>query len=308
MLASKASSEACFTGPRQVRPYSATDPLTEGVWRGRLLFEAVSAIEPMPRAGVLLDVGCGYGGLSIAWAEAGGTAIALDADLGNLAIVARRLREGEPSGGGVRMLAGSALELPLKERSVDVVLAIGVVEWVGYSNLLGDVRALQLRALREMRRILRPGGLLVVGTKNRLFPRYQWRDGQTKLPLVNALPRRIADFLAKRWTGMPYRGHVYTFWGWQHLIRDAGFQHVRVLVPVFTYQFPLALLKPWSRVNLDAVFVRGTALPAEVKTAAFGGHSERRSHLRTAYYRLLGALGLLGVGAGCFLIIGRKVE
>jgi 2-polyprenyl-3-methyl-5-hydroxy-6-metoxy-1,4-benzoquinol methylase len=66
--------------PSQLRRYSTDDPLTNGIQRGMLFFEGVrDALAIAPAGRTLIDVGCGYGGLSIAWARLGGRAVAIDA-------------------------------------------------------------------------------------------------------------------------------------------------------------------------------------------------------------------------------------
>jgi len=292
-----------LTKPQQIRPYSLDDPSTRGVERGRLLFKGLmeTGVDIGTR---LLDVGCGFGGLSISYAKMGKTSFALDADPRNIEVVKSRLRSGEHGPGNIFPVSASALRIPLATDSVDLALMIGVVEWLGYSDPSRRVSDVQTSALREVCRVIRPGGALIVGTKNRLFPRYFWSDAQLKKPLLNLLPRQGANWLSTRLYGHEYRGYVYSYWGWQRLFRKAGFVVSQPLVPIFTYQYPLLLAKPWRRIkmngNIESVLER---LPDDVQTSAVKSGFPSG---RTAYYRILSSLHLLGLGAGCFMFVCEK--
>ena len=150
------------TQPSQLREYSPDDPLTNGVERGELLLHALEHTLGISANGrVLADIGCGYGGLSLAWAERGGRAIAIDQGKANLAILRTRMAP-KTSGCRVTPLQTSALHLPLCSNSVDTALMSGVLEWVGYSSEHAPVRQLQSTALSEAFRILKPGGTLLI--------------------------------------------------------------------------------------------------------------------------------------------------
>lgn len=289
--------------PQQIRSYKLEDPSTRGVERGRLLFQGLT------KAGVdlgerLLDVGCGFGGLSIAYAKMGKTSFALDANPHNIEVVKSRLRSEGPEPGHVFPFSSSALRIPLAASSVDLALMIGVVEWLGYSDPSRRVPDIQVAALKEVCRVIRPGGALVVGTKNRLFPRYFWSDAQLKKPVLNLLPRPGANWLSTRLYGYEYRGYVYSYWGWKRLFRKAGLLVAQPLVPIFTYQYPLMLAKPWHGEKMNGTISSALQdLPEDVQSSAVRSPFPAG---RAAYYRLLSALHLLGLGAGCFLFVCKK--
>ena len=111
----------------------------------------------LPARGTLLDIGCGSG-QTMSWFRAkwpGWTAYGLD--------VARVGLEAARSGAGESVLAASALELPLSNASVDAVITLDVLQHLPLGG--GDVQA-----LREIRRVLRPGGLLFIRTNAQTLP------------------------------------------------------------------------------------------------------------------------------------------
>jgi len=103
----------------------------------------------------VLDAGCGTGA-GMAWAQnalAARTVIGVD-----ISAQALTLRRSQPE----RLLAqASALQLPFRSESFDLLVCQDVVQHLPTDG--ADVRA-----LAEMRRVLRPGGLLLVRANSRL--------------------------------------------------------------------------------------------------------------------------------------------
>ena len=100
----------------------------------------------------LLDCGCGVGSITLDLAEivAPGETVGIDVDASQLelaraAAAARGLEH-------VRFAVGSVYELPFADASVDVALAHTVLQHLSEP----------LRALKEMRRVLGPGGIAAV--------------------------------------------------------------------------------------------------------------------------------------------------
>lgn len=107
------------------------------------------AIAPLPPGATVVDVGCGAGTdllLAARRVGTGGRAIGVDMTEEMRAVA----RAGAVACGfaNVDVRDGDATSLPLEAASVDVVISNGVL------NLVPD----KLRALSEMRRVLRPGG------------------------------------------------------------------------------------------------------------------------------------------------------
>jgi 2-polyprenyl-6-hydroxyphenyl methylase/3-demethylubiquinone-9 3-methyltransferase len=93
----------------------------------------------------MLDLGCGKGRFARRFQEAGAEVVGLDVSAG-------MLREAV----GIDRVRGSARRLPFASESFDAVVAVEVLEHVG---AIPEV-------LAEMRRVLRPGGVVAIVDKN----------------------------------------------------------------------------------------------------------------------------------------------
>jgi len=170
--------------------------MREGRWR-RLIVDEIATIDPR----LVLDVGCGTGTLTIAAAEALPKArvVGLDGDRKVLDL-ARRKAGSER----VEWVEGLADELPFADGEVDAV----VTTLVFHHLPLGIKKA----ALNEIRRVLRPGGRLVVA---------DWGKPQDPVMSVAFLALQCLDGFAN--TGDNRRGMV------PRLITEAGFDGLHVL-------------------------------------------------------------------------------
>jgi SAM-dependent methyltransferase len=136
---------------------------------------------PHLRAGIrLLDCGCGVGSITVGLAEAvaPGEAVGVDRESGQIEIA--RGRAAEQGVTNARFEVGNIYALPFPDASFDAVFAHTVLEH------LSD----PLRAIKEMRRVLRPGG--IVGVKD---PDYGTLLLEPSTPLMRdamALYRRVS--------------------------------------------------------------------------------------------------------------------
>ena len=141
--------------------YERMRALEEASWWNagmRDLADRMLRLARLPARGTLLDVGCGSG-QTMSWfrrQRPGWATLGLD--------VAREGLRAARVGAQERVLAGSALDLPLPDASVDAVVTLDVLQHLPLDG--GDTRA-----LAEIRRVLRPGGVLFVRTNAQALPR-----------------------------------------------------------------------------------------------------------------------------------------
>jgi ubiquinone/menaquinone biosynthesis C-methylase UbiE len=170
----------------------------------RALKHALSIAEISPGSRIL-DVGCGTGRWVRRFGELGFCPTGVDATFGMLSI-ARSHRTTAP------LVVGLASSLPFSDATFDGVSDITVVQHIPYE--------LQLKALQEMVRVLRPGGRMILlelirGKGSHIFPRppLGWiREAEScGTNLINCfgheffLPDRVFTTLAQAFSGRSSR-------------------------------------------------------------------------------------------------------
>ena len=175
----------------------------------------VDALGPRPGLRVL-DAGCGRGEVLLACAREGASVAGVDYSEAAIEIARETLAEVQ----GAELVQGRVEELPWPDASFDRVLFADVVEHLDPAEAEA--------ALRELRRVLRPGGMLLVHTSpNRLFLDVTWPAVR---PFLSALgfgeTVRAADF----WILESKRYHVneQTLYSLRRALRAAGFAEPRV--------------------------------------------------------------------------------
>ncbi|MBK7950512.1 MAG: methyltransferase domain-containing protein [Deltaproteobacteria bacterium] len=164
----------------------------------------------------LLDVGCGPGTLTVDLARrvAPGRVVGIDR-AGEVLGDARR--HAESAGVAVELVEGDVYELPLPDAAFDVVHAHQVLQH------LADPVA----ALREMRRVARPGGLVAVRDSD--YSCFSWA------PLDPLLDHWLAVYraVARRNGAEPDAGRFLKGWA-----RAAGFERVEASSSTWTFADP----------------------------------------------------------------------
>ncbi len=159
--------------------------------------------------GVLLDFGCGNGAQTLALAPRFRQTVGVDVEREHLRALARAVAGVAP--GRVTPVLFGGGRLPFRDRAFDAAVSFEVLEHVP------DDRA----ALAELRRVLRPGGVLVLTVPNRWWP-FETHGADLPLlrrgrvPLLSWLPRRLHD----RWA----RARIYRRREICALVGEAGFR------------------------------------------------------------------------------------
>ena len=166
----------------------------------------------------VLDLGCGVGEYVRAFTRRGANALGCDIEL-------PRLIEARARGASV-VLAAAGEALPFRDAALDVVVLNEVIEHVTSDR----------QTLREVARVLAPGGTCVIFAPNRLFPfethgvylptlqslissHAARRFVFGNIPLVNWLPRPLRDRL------VPH-ARVYTQRTLDEVLRGSGLRVV----------------------------------------------------------------------------------
>ena len=183
-----------MTAPRIFTPeyYARMRELEDGGWWNAAMRDVAAMLltdVQLPASGTILDVGCGSG-QTLAWfGQRFGAWRTLGCDIAPDAVMAA-------AQSGFEVTRASALALPYPSGAADVVVSLDVLQHVPLGG--GDVAA-----LREMRRVLKPGGWLFVRTNAQSFPataddhayqfhRYEPRELRDKLRAAGFEVRRLS--------------------------------------------------------------------------------------------------------------------
>ncbi len=184
-------------------------------WHGGKLTMIDQLIRPHLGVGSrLLEVGCGAGNLLLQATVPGSYPLALDLSRQALTFVRARLQEASfgaeaPSGFACTQAIGEAL--PFREKSFDCVLLSEVIE---------HLEAPQ-HSIEEARRVLKPGGRLLVTTPNyrSFWPLMEWAVDRLNMAPKMAGEQHVSRFhssslrrmLVSAGLTIEYCGSIYNF-------------------------------------------------------------------------------------------------
>ena len=200
----------------------------------------------LPVDAVILDLGCGLGNLSQSLSKNVAHLYAMDLTLERLEFTDQRLKKFAPDRSVNLLAGGDSDRLPFADGSFDLVCLSGVLEWVPDVDGLwrhsgsklqrlmkmvsvnignDNPKKMQIRFLREIARILKPGGQIFVAIENR--HNYQYFAGRpdhhSGLPYGALLPRWAANLYSIWRNRRPYRTYTHGRRGYQGLMSSAGY-------------------------------------------------------------------------------------
>lgn len=293
------NAEASETTDRAARQALVEELWHHGIERGESLVSFTSQVAGGLDRKAVLDLGCATGGITQVLAGHAGLAVGLDSRRANVTAAAARAKALD--GPRPCFASGDALQLPFPGERFHVVLMSGLLEWLGFALPQHPPRMAQLRGLREVHRVLAPGGHLLVGIENRWFPKFLIRSPHQGLALALLLPSRVAWWLPRWVFGAKVHECLHGRRGLRALLREAGFENVSLYLPVFGYQFPRAVVPDGDRrALLDAVAGAEGIPTSRLEQVATGARWGR------AWFRLIARLGVQAYLAPAFMAVARK--
>lgn len=166
-------------------------------------------IEHVNKNAVVLDVGCNVGQFTAACAQRASQIISIDFDRAMLHYV--------PRIGSVDRILCDAQLLPIKEGSIDSVIAVSVLEHLRNPEL----------SLSEFQRVLRRAGILIVQIPNPMY----FIEPHTKFPFIFLLPVSIRNRINTRTFGYYYTNFGLSLKKLLHLLEP--FFIVREIMPIY---------------------------------------------------------------------------
>jgi ubiquinone/menaquinone biosynthesis C-methylase UbiE len=165
----------------------------------------------------VLDAGCGAGPASVALAQRGARVSAIDS-VQRMVSLTRQNAEEAGLADSVDANVGDVHALRFSEKTFDAVVAIGVLYWLHSPE----------RALSEILRVLKPGGLLVVSADN--ARRLTYRSDPGHLAPVLAVRRFAGQMLRAvglRKPASAIRVNRYSPRDFDRMLRNEGFEKLR---------------------------------------------------------------------------------
>jgi SAM-dependent methyltransferase len=228
---------------------------------------------------VALDVGSGMGAITHALARGVGEVYSLEAVTERVEFTRARLsQEGL---GNVHLVQGSALSLPFHEGMFDLVVVNGILEWVGEWEAEGSPRQAQLRFLRNVAKLLKPAGVVVIGIENRFaYSSILGAMDHSGLAYTNLMPRRVASWWLRRHARdhhrtqlnarREYRTYTYSAAGYRALLGEAGLGSTRFFWADPGYNQPYHLIPLVAREMVRAHLLDSFRQPGPKPSRAVG--------------------------------------
>ncbi len=199
-----------------------------------------------------LDLGAGWGLLTSELAKICGTVVALEKI--PLRVDFMQTRFSQDNLKNVQIIQGDFLNIPFPENSFDCIVCNGVLEWVGLYDLGRKPREAQMFFLKNLARLLKPGGTLYVGIENRFgYKQILGTRDHSGIRFTSLIPRFLANLVMRFSTKnkaffldnniVPgYRTYTYTARGYHKLLRECGFQTPDIYFVIPSYSHPRWLI------------------------------------------------------------------
>ncbi len=189
-----------------------------------------------------LDIGSGFGTLPLLATRLFNEVYSLESGFERIKFQAE-LRKQEKLK-TLYIIRSNAVDVPFKANSFDFITVNGVLEWIGLSDQKKNTKKLQIKFLKDLRRILKQNGTLYIGIENRHAPAYFFgKLDHSGYKYINLFPRFLAHLIVKLYKKpaqyfiskknkksslKKYSTYTYSFIGYRELLKKAGFNCIDV--------------------------------------------------------------------------------
>ncbi len=261
---------------------------------------------PVGPESVVLDIGAGLGAITHSLAHHYRKVVAVEAVPERIKFL--NVRAKQEGLNNVDLVQTTAQKLPFFNKTFDLIILNGILEWIGEWDTLFAPREAQLRFLIKVHDLLKPGGVILVGIENRIgFSSLLGRVDHSGFKYTSLLPRKLASlylrfrssyvYRMKLNKEKEYRTYTYSQMGYDKLLSEAGFVGREYFYPVDGYNLPHVML-PLRRPSEINSYVNQQILNANRR---FGKTCTRRIK------KFVANIGLLKYIVSDFVIIAEKI-
>ena len=249
------------TALENVQKPNSPNKLQEAIAPNRLGFKFLFDLD---RSWKVLDIGAGTGGVACQLAKEC-FVVALDKSWYDAIFM--HLRAQQEGLYEFEVVSADAIALPFVSNQFDLTIMIGSLEWVPTSWPGKEARLVQLKAVREAYRVLKPGGNLFLGIENRYFLGYFLGipEPHTNLKYISLLKREKAEALSQDLRGSSYLELTHSKDDYIKLLKEAGFEKIETFWLYPNYRTPHYII-PLDKPKIIKFFVDNLLDPRE-----FGG-------------------------------------
>jgi len=189
---------------------------------------------------IVVDLGCGYGSISIPLQRRAKFVIAVDATLERIKFLSIMAKMKNAK--NVLPIHGDVTKLPLMPQSIDRVIMVGLLEYASgkfwYSDNLSP-RLKQIAFLKYLHNLLSDDGEIWIGIENQLSPvHFLGRTSHGELPFTPLLPKYFANIVHKLIRKQSNETYLWTRSGYRRLLKQAGFKNIEFYYAFTHYQMP----------------------------------------------------------------------
>ena len=177
---------------------------------------------PIKKGGTFLDVGAGWGQISIPLSHYGNV-FALDLTLNRIEILKLISVQEEAN---LYYICGNVLTFPFKDNLFDLVIFNGTLEWVALGEPRLSIKETQQKALKKAFRWLTSNGILYIGIENSVGAKYLLGapDDHTGLSYFTFLDEEGAIEKYRESKKTQLKVKTYSLTEYIELIENAGFK------------------------------------------------------------------------------------
>ena len=211
---------------------------------------------PPKKEDEILDIGAGWGQFSLPLAKTNNVC-SLEPTPERVRFIQAAAKQ-EKIERNMCFLGADYMDITFQSR-FDMILCIGVLEWVGVFRNGSPPKQCQQMFLKKIHEELCPGGRLVIGIENRMGLKYILgnRDDHTGIADISCYDQSLAERLFKEETGRELRCFTYSMEEYRTMLLEAGFKNIAFHAAFPDYKLPQVILPANNSDSVNQFFMSG---------------------------------------------------